>query len=334
MDEKGSGFGRCSSSRAARLCRSVRGYIDRVPTVSVVLATYGRPPYLDRAIESVLAQSFDDFELLVSDDSSAAAAEIVQSYSDPRLRYHVNERTLGAAANHWAAFSRATAPYIAIINHDDYWAPTFLARLVAAIERNDRIVVAFSDHYMVDSHGDVLLEETDATSRRYGRELLGDGVTRPMSALVLDQSIPMVVAALFRRDALPAEAGELIRSAGPAYDLALTIALCQPAALASYVGERLTYYRVHDDSQTAAASPEWPAGAALAWEAFAATTPSREARRRAHRLAGEAWATAARIATRQRAANGRRYGLRGVRRAPTPRTIAIFVVAMLDWRAS
>jgi GT2 family glycosyltransferase len=306
--------------------------LTQVPTVSVVLATYGRPPYLAQAIESVLAQSFDDFELLVSDDSTGAAAEIVGAHCDPRLRYHVNEHTLGAAANHWAGFGRATAPYIAIINHDDYWAPTFLARLVAAIERDDRIVVAFSDHYIVDSQGDVLPEETDATSRRYGRELLGDGVTRPMSSLVLDQSIPMVVAALFRRDAFSAQAGELIRSAGPAYDLVLTVALCQPVALASYVGERLTYYRVHDNSQTAVASAEWPAGAARTWEAFAATTPSREVRRRARRLAGEAWAAASRSATRQRAANSRRYALRGLRHAPSPRTLAVLVGAVLDWR--
>ncbi len=303
-----------------------------VPTVSVVLATYGHSPYLAQAIQSVLAQSFDDFELLVSDDSAGAAAQVVEAHSDLRLRYHINEHTLGAAANHWDAFRRATAPYIAIINHDDYWSPDFLARLAAAIENHDHIVIAFSDHYRVDSQGDVLHEETDETSRRYGRDMLVEGINAPMSSLVLNQSIPIAVAALFRRDALPAGAGDLICSAGPAYDVALMVTLCQPHSLASYVAERLTYYRVHDNSQTGAANPEWPAGAARSWEALAAATPYRDTRRHAHRLAGEAWATAAIRSIRQGAPNGRRYGLRGVRRAPSPRTIAILLAAMFGRR--
>src|SRR5205085_3730442 len=69
---------------------------DVAPRASVLMTTYNGAPFIRQSIDSVLAQSFRDFELIVVDDGSVdATAEILDSYGDPRLRVIRNDRNLG-----------------------------------------------------------------------------------------------------------------------------------------------------------------------------------------------------------------------------------------------
>jgi glycosyltransferase involved in cell wall biosynthesis len=104
--------------------------------VSVVIPTHRRPMLLAAAIRSVLAQSFQDFEIVVVDDASRDNTEdVVRAFGDPRIRYiaHRTNWRVGAARNTGVLNSRA--PLIAFLDDDDEWLPEKLERQIALLDR-------------------------------------------------------------------------------------------------------------------------------------------------------------------------------------------------------
>ncbi len=107
------------------------------PTVSVIIATYRRPQLLPRAIRSVLAQTFTDFEVIVVDDASGdATPEVVASFTDPRLRYLCLERNGGVNRARNTAAAQARGELLAMVDDDDRVEPTFLADLIALLAQS------------------------------------------------------------------------------------------------------------------------------------------------------------------------------------------------------
>jgi glycosyltransferase involved in cell wall biosynthesis len=94
--------------------------------VSVVIPLYNKAPYIQRAIDSVLAQTYADFELIIVDDGSTdGSGDIVRQYADPRIRLIVQENAgPGAARNR--GLREANAEYIAFLDADDEWLPMYL----------------------------------------------------------------------------------------------------------------------------------------------------------------------------------------------------------------
>ncbi len=94
------------------------------PKVSVVLPTYNRAQYLDRAISSVLNQSFSDFELIIVDDASTDDTEkVVSMFNDDRIKYIKNEKNLGGAGARNVGIKHAKGDFIAFQDSDDEWHP-------------------------------------------------------------------------------------------------------------------------------------------------------------------------------------------------------------------
>lgn len=95
-----------------------------IPSVSIVIPTHKRPQLLPRAIDSVLAQTFTEFEVIIVDDDPAGSAEpIVRAYTDARVRYLKNEGVHGGSAARNAGIRAARAEYIAFLDDDDMWVP-------------------------------------------------------------------------------------------------------------------------------------------------------------------------------------------------------------------
>ena len=220
-----------------------------VPKVSVVLPTYKRLDYLKVALPSALRQTCRDFEIIVSDDSaSPAIAAYVESIADSRIRYRSNPMNLGIAMNNWAAFAEARGEYIASLHDDDLWEPGFLEKAVAVLDADPAITVAFCDHHVIDATGQRMPEATDATSRAYGRDRLPAGRHQPFYHLVVAQTIPMVMGAVFRKAIL--HPVNYSRRTGGAYDYWLSYLAARHGAAAYFLAERLTSYRVHGGSDT------------------------------------------------------------------------------------
>lgn len=109
------------------------------PAVSVVLPTYNRPELLRRAIDSVLRQTYGDFELLVVDDASAEdPTPVVESFGDDRVRLIRHPENRGNAAARNTAIRSARGRFLAFLDDDDEWAPEKLELQVPVLESSAR----------------------------------------------------------------------------------------------------------------------------------------------------------------------------------------------------
>lgn len=123
------------------------------PQVSIGLPVYNGERYLSAAIESVLAQTFRDFELIICDNASTDGSEaICRAFAarDERVRYIRNERNLGAAPNYNLTFALARGGYFKWMAHDDLIAPTYLERCVAVLDEHPGVVVCYPRAVFID----------------------------------------------------------------------------------------------------------------------------------------------------------------------------------------
>ncbi len=136
------------------------------PKVSVIMPTYNRVRYLSEAIQSVLDQTFVDFELIIIDDGSTDDTEsLIQGIGDPRIRYaHQQHRGISAAMNHGIRLARGH--YIARLDSDDVWLPEMLATQIKVLDTRPRIGLVYSKAQAMNASG-TPLEETRAFSPRY-----------------------------------------------------------------------------------------------------------------------------------------------------------------------
>ncbi|KQP60671.1 glycosyltransferase [Methylobacterium sp. Leaf108] len=139
---------------AAPLPPAVPATLDAAPTVSVLIKAYNHAPYVRQTIESVLAQPFQDFEIVVTDDGSTDdTLAILQAFDDPRIRLEAHPRNLGISAAMNATIARARGRYLAILNSDDWALPGRLARQVAFLEANPQVSLVFGQPRPVGEDG-------------------------------------------------------------------------------------------------------------------------------------------------------------------------------------
>ncbi|MBQ9246373.1 glycosyltransferase [bacterium] len=112
------------------------------PLISVVMSTYNRANLLPQAIESVLNQSFDDFEfIIVNDNSTDNTDEILKSYKDNRVKIFTNKTNCGCTFNYHNENTLSKGKYIAHIDDDDIWLDKKLERQYEYMENNQWIAI-------------------------------------------------------------------------------------------------------------------------------------------------------------------------------------------------
>ncbi|HVK12267.1 MAG TPA: glycosyltransferase family 2 protein [Gemmataceae bacterium] len=202
-----------------------------LPAVSVVIPTFNRSWGLTRAVESVLAQTFADFELVITDDTSPDDTETVaRSFSDPRVRYHRQPANVGVARNWGTGIELARGEFVALLMDDDRYEPDFLARRVAALRADPAAVLAFAGYRIVPEDGDRPAWEFDPG---YGgpRTLTGtDFFHAALSRRVFVGATLYRTAAVRRVWAAAEQVAEIV-------DYALNLALARlPGAAGVYLG--------------------------------------------------------------------------------------------------
>lgn len=131
-----------------------------VPRVSVVLPAYNHAAYVTAALDSVRAQTLSDWELIVIDDGSTDGThEVLQRYveaaRDPRIQLH-RQANAGSHATINRGLSLARAPYLAILNSDDCFAPTRLERLLSLAAQHPGDLLAVTAVRLIDADGEVV----------------------------------------------------------------------------------------------------------------------------------------------------------------------------------
>ena len=119
--------------------------ISHDPLVTVCLPVYRGAEWIARAIESCLAQTFKEFELLIVDNASPdETAAIARSYDDDRIRVVVNETNVGMLPNHNRAIRLARGTFIKFLHADDVLRRDCLQEMLSVMQKNDRIGLVFS----------------------------------------------------------------------------------------------------------------------------------------------------------------------------------------------
>lgn len=134
------------------------------PRVSIGMPVYNGDRFLKEALNSILAQTFKDFELIVSDNGSTdTTQEICSAYAamDPRIQYYRNEKNLGASWNQNRVFHLSKGEYFKWAHHDDMSAPTLLERSVQVLDCNPSVVLCYPQTSIVDEQGQRIEEFCD-----------------------------------------------------------------------------------------------------------------------------------------------------------------------------
>ncbi len=130
------------------------------PRVSVSVPMYNGADHIGECIESVLQQTFTDFELVLIDDASTdRTVEIARSFDDDRIRIIENPQRLGAEGNWNAALERSRGSYVKVLSHDDVIYPTCLERQVAVLEADPELLWVAVRRDILDGDSRVLVRD-------------------------------------------------------------------------------------------------------------------------------------------------------------------------------
>jgi glycosyltransferase involved in cell wall biosynthesis len=124
--------------------------------VSIGMPIYNGENFIRYALDSLLSQTYSDFELIISDNASTdRTEEICRAYAakDQRIRYYRNETNIGGAANFNQVLKLATGEYFRWASHDDVCAPTYLEKCVAILDREPNTVLCYSRAITIDDNG-------------------------------------------------------------------------------------------------------------------------------------------------------------------------------------
>src|SRR3954451_12937994 len=157
--------------------------MNTIPLVSVLIPSYQHEKYIGEAIESVLAQTFSNIEVVIVDDASSdSSASIVRSYRDSRIVFRELYENIGACQAMNVGISMCRGQYIAVCNSDDKWVADKLQKQLHVFSCGTNIAAVFSDVEWIDDEGACLgdcyagvFRQANRSRFRWMRDLLESG---------------------------------------------------------------------------------------------------------------------------------------------------------------
>lgn len=214
------------------------------PTVNILVPTYNRANYLRETIQSVLVQTYENIEVLVFDDASPdnTPSVMAEFLAEPRVAYVRHSTNLGMAGNWKAAIEAATGEFFCLLNDDDTLEPDFIESLLFPLLNNEDLILSFCDHWIMDSKGLRLCEESEKNTRQWNRSSLEGRLQDFAYSALVDRS-SYIGATLFRRSTVISDFIDE-RAKGFA-DAWLFYQYVKTGYGAYYIPKRLMNYRVH-----------------------------------------------------------------------------------------
>jgi glycosyltransferase involved in cell wall biosynthesis len=219
------------------------------PLVSVILPSYNHSTYLKQRIDSILDQTYSNYELIILDDASPdASADIINSYKDdPRVSIEINQSNSGCVFKQWnKGLKKAKGELIWIAESDDYSDPSFLETLVSSLVANPNVGLAFCNSYRVVNEIASLAFQPfyGEFSYQYQSNFIRSGLSYINEQLAFCNTIPNASSVVFRKNLL-AVTGFADESFLLSADWALWIKLLSISDLI-YISKPLNFYRYHD----------------------------------------------------------------------------------------
>ena len=217
--------------------------------VSVCIPTFNRKELLAIAIDSVLQQTHQDFELIICDDGSTdGTAEMMARLTDNRIHYIRHPQNIGKSNNMISGFKAATGQYFIKFDDDDRLTPTFLEKTSQLLDKNPQIDFVGTDHWVIDSKNSRNENLTQLNSQKWGRSDLPQGMVKNLIEVTFVKQSFQIGATLFRRNVLD-EVGYMRSNIQNCEDNDLLVRLALAGKQAYYLPERLMEYRFHAEQQ-------------------------------------------------------------------------------------
>ena len=225
-----------------------------MPKVTVIVPNYNHAQFLEQRIESILKQTYQDFDVILMDDASSDdSLKVFERYADhPRVRQILrNASNTGIPFKQWnAGVARATGEYIWMAESDDYADPELLGTLTRLLDSNPTVGLAYCQSTAVDERGAALFSLKDWTDdldrQRWSADYVNDGRDECRRFVALKCTVPNASAVLFRRSVYidVGTADENFRLSG---DWMLWAKLLLASDIA-FVAKPLNYFRVHGNT--------------------------------------------------------------------------------------
>lgn len=220
-----------------------------VVKISVCIPTFNRQNLLPSAIQSVLQQSYQDFELIICDDGSTdGTPELMSQYADDRIKYIRHPQNIGKSNNMRSGFDAASGEYFIKFDDDDRLTTHFLAQTATILDQDSSIDFVGTDHWIIDINNIRDEERTQENSRRWGRTNLKPGIVDNLLEVVFINQSFQVGATLFRRQTLQ-ELGFMLPNIQNCEDNDLFVRLALAHKKGYYLPELLMEYRYHAEQQ-------------------------------------------------------------------------------------
>lgn len=130
------------------------------PAVSVIIPSYNHEKFVKECIDSALSQTFQDFEIVITDDNSTdRTVEIIRSFTDSRIKLFVNTENRGASITSNNCIKYSKGRYIAMLSSDDTWHPEKLAIQVKYMEDHPHIAAVFGKVDWIDENSNLIKHE-------------------------------------------------------------------------------------------------------------------------------------------------------------------------------
>ncbi len=227
-----------------------------MPQVSVIIPNYNHADFLRQRIESVLAQTFTDYELIILDDYSPDnSREVIAEYASkhPQIKTVFNEQNSGSPFAQWnKGCELAKGEYLWFAESDDFCEPKLLETLVPLLNKNANVGIAYAQTYLVDEKGAVknsYLKNLDFIYKNdtWHTHFIKNGAEACKEWLLFHNPIPNASGALIRKRNF-VEAGMGDASMKLNGDWFLYAKILAESDLA-FSNEHLNYFRVHDRTQ-------------------------------------------------------------------------------------
>jgi len=225
-----------------------------MPKVSVIIPNYNHASFLPQRIETVLVQTFRDFEIILLDDKSTDnSQEIISKYkSHPSFSTIVfNEKNSGSTFLQWEkGFGLANGEYIWIAESDDYCEPAFLETMVKALDENPQAGVAYCQCFRVNENGKEINDFRQWKDPHWPKEFYLDGREMAINHFMNGRAIPNASTAVFRKEMIPTDRYfTTFRYSG---DIIFWLCILAKSGIV-VVNERLNYFRKHEKSVSSSA---------------------------------------------------------------------------------
>jgi glycosyltransferase involved in cell wall biosynthesis len=221
--------------------------------VSVIVPNYNHALYLPQRIDSILSQTYKDFELILMDDNSSDdSRRILESYDTlPNVRLVFNETNSGSSFKQWnKGMKQSSGEYIWIAESDDIAEKEFLSTLVQILDNNPEVAIAYTQSYEINEKGDITGNWFNFTKElhvsKWSADFIMPGNEMIKKYMIYHNCLPNASAVLFRKSSAQkiGMADESFKLNG---DWLFWVMLMEKSSLA-FVAKPLNYFRKHNST--------------------------------------------------------------------------------------